>query len=29
MDETVDRWLLKIGRALWMRRKEGEMWDAP
>jgi hypothetical protein len=29
MDEVVDRWLLKIGRALWMRREEGQLWDAP
>jgi hypothetical protein len=29
MDETVDRWLLSIGRCLWMRREEGQLWVAP
>ena len=28
-DEDVTRWLLSQGRCLWMRRAEGEMWDAP
>lgn len=29
MDEVVDNWLLKIGRGLWMRRQEGELWTPP
>ena len=29
-DETdVTRWLLQQGRCLWMRREEGQVWDAP
>lgn len=28
-DEVVDRWLLEIGRLLYMRRKENEMWEFP
>lgn len=28
-EEDVDRWLLQQGRCLWMRREEGELWDAP
>jgi hypothetical protein len=28
-DEVIDNWLLKQGRCLWIRRAEGEMWDAP
>lgn len=28
-DEVVDRWLLEIGRLLYMRRKPGEMWTPP
>ena len=26
MYSVVDRWLLNIGQALWMRREEGQMW---
>lgn len=28
-EEDVTRWLLSQGRCLWMRRAEGELWDAP
>jgi hypothetical protein len=28
-DEVVDNWLLKIGRMLWIRRVEGELWTPP
>jgi len=28
-DDDIDRWLLHQGRQLWIRRHEGEMWDAP
>ena len=28
-DADVTRWLLTQGRCLWMRRKEGELWEAP
>ena len=28
-DEVVDNWLRSIGRCLWIRREEGEVWDAP
>ena len=28
-EEVVDRWLLGMGRCLWMRREEGEMWGFP
>ena len=26
---VVDGWLKNIGRCLWIRREEGELWDAP
>lgn len=29
MDEVIDNWLLKQARMLWIRREEGEMWNAP
>lgn len=28
-DSDVTRWLLTQGRCLWMRREEGQLWDAP
>lgn len=28
-ERDVERWLLSQGRCLWMRRSEGEMWEAP
>lgn len=28
-EEVVDKWLLSIGRCLWMRRKPDEMWEVP
>jgi len=28
-DEVIDNWLLRQARQLWIRRAEGEMWDAP
>jgi len=28
-ESDVSRWLLSQGRCLWMRREEGQMWDAP
>jgi hypothetical protein len=28
-EADVTRWLLEQGRCLWMRREEGELWDAP
>ena len=28
-DEVVDRWLLEIGRLLWMRREPNQMWVPP
>ena len=28
-ESVLDKWLLSIGRCLWMRREEGEMWNAP
>lgn len=28
-ESVVDNWLKHIGRCLWIRREEGELWDAP
>jgi hypothetical protein len=28
-ESDVSRWLLSQGRCLWMRREEGQLWDAP
>ena len=28
-EEVLDGWLLRIGRCLWIRREEGQMWEFP
>ena len=28
-EEVLDRWLLRIGRCLWIRREENQMWEFP